>query len=103
MVDLEQINGFEWDSGNADKNSRKHQVSQIECEELFYNTPIILGNDIKHSEQENRYYVLGQTNAKRLLFIVFTVRKQKIRVISARAMNRKEKKAYAKTNSKISD
>ena len=87
MLDIHSIDGFEWDDGNFDKNWVKHQVSNAECEEIFFNLPLLLADDTKHSQDEKRYYVLGQTNARRWLFMVFTVRENKVRVISARDMN----------------
>jgi uncharacterized DUF497 family protein len=98
MLEIDSIEGFDWDEGNIDKNWIKHQVSNSECEEVFFNLPLLLADDTKHSQDEKRYYVLGQTNAKRLLFIAFTVRENKIRVISARNMNSKEERAYVKAN-----
>lgn len=86
--------GFDWDKGNITKNWNKHRVSYIECEEIFFNTPCVVKNDEIHSSDENRHYALGKTEGGRLLFVVFTIRKNKIRVISARDMNRKEKRIY---------
>ena len=99
MADIQNIDGCDWDDGNIDKNWIKHQVSNSECEEVFLNLPLLLADDIKHSQDEKRYYVLGQTNARRWLFIAFTVREHQIRVISARDMNQKEGSVYAKSNS----
>ena len=98
MLDIFRIDGFDWDEGNIDKNWIKHQVSNSECEEIFFNIPLIIADDRKHSQLEKRYYALGQTNARRWLFIAFTMRKDKIRVISARDMSQKERQAYAKRN-----
>jgi uncharacterized DUF497 family protein len=98
MVDFDSIDGFEWDDSNRTKNWVKHQVSASECEEIFFNLPILLADDVKHSQEENRFYVLGQTNAGRRLFISFIIRQNKIRVISARDMSRKEREVYGKTN-----
>ena len=98
MIDLSKIDGFEWDDGNQSKNWIKHQVSPFECEEIFFNLPLLLSDDLKHSQREKRYYVLGQTNKGRQLFVSFTIRNSKIRVISARDMSRKERKIYAKKN-----
>jgi uncharacterized protein len=95
MIELEKIQGFDWDSGNAEKNWLIHQVSQTECEEIFYNVPLIVGDDHKHSQHEARYYCLGHTNNKRLLFLVFTLRYDKIRIISARDMSKKERQVYS--------
>lgn len=94
MKILKQCIGFEWDVGNQDKNWILHQVSQSECEQVFFNEPLIITDDEKHSQIEKRWYLLGQTDSKRLLFIVFTVRDKKIRVISARDMSKKERRVY---------
>ena len=99
MIDFEKITGFDWDDGNRQKNWEKHQVSSGECEEVFFNLPLLLQNDPGHSQREPRFYVLGHSNAGRLLFIAFTVRKDKIRVISTRDMSRKERAFYEQRNS----
>ena len=91
---LEKIAGFEWDEHNSEKIRSRHHVTPAECEQVFYNIPIFSDVDEKHSKTENRFYVLGQTDLTRFLFLVFTVRKDKLRVISARDMNRKERRAY---------
>ena len=93
---LADCTGFEWDEGNLTKNWEKHDVSEGECEQIFFKQPLIVGRDKKHSKRENRYYALGRTDAERLLFLVFTVRKQKVRVISARDMTPAERKRYQK-------
>ena len=86
--------GFDWDEGNLLKNWEKHRVSASECEQLFFNRPLIAMPDPQHSTIESRFYALGQSDAGRYLFIVFTVRNTLIRVISARDMSPKERKAY---------
>jgi hypothetical protein len=86
--------GFDWDDGNSDKNWIRHKVSQAECEGLFFNAPLVVAPDDKHSGVEPRLYVLGQTDEGRRLYIVVTIRDQLIRVISARDMNRREEKEY---------
>ena len=88
--------GFDWDDHNRDKNEKKHGVTCLECEEVFFNHPLIVVKDPRHSLREKRYLALGQTRGKRLLFIAFTLRKQKIRVVSARPMSRKEREIYEK-------
>jgi len=93
-LDLKALQSFEWDSGNSEKSRVKHDVTVSECEEVFFNLPLLLADDVKHSQQEKRYYVLGRTNKGRQLFIAFTTRSDKIRVISARKMSRKERKIY---------
>ncbi len=91
---LPSLTGFDWDEGNLTKNWEKHSVRATECEEVFFNEPLLLFPDVRHSQAESRYYVLGHTNAGRRLFVVFTIRGDKIRVISARDMSRKERKVY---------
>ncbi len=91
---LAQATGFQWDEGNAEKNWLKHGVSQGECEEVFFNTPLLVVADEEHSGAETRFYTLGQTEAGRNLFVVLTIRGSLIRVISARDMNRSERKEY---------
>ena len=86
--------GFQWDDGNSEKNWIAHQARKSECEQVFFNQPLIVGNDEKHSAVESRYYVLGQTDGSRQLFIVCTIRSELIRVISARDMSKKEREVY---------
>jgi uncharacterized DUF497 family protein len=99
VIDPNQLIGFDWDAGNREKNWQKHRVSIGECEEVFFNLPLVLQDDPIHSKTESRSLVLGQTSAGRYLFIVFTIRQDKIRVISARDMNEKERNLYAQANS----
>jgi uncharacterized DUF497 family protein len=91
---LGECEGFQWDAGNSAKIWERHGVTPTECEELFFNRPLIVGEDERHSEHEDRFYALGQTDAGRQLFVVFTLRARRIRVISARDMSRKERKVY---------
>jgi uncharacterized protein len=91
---LSQCTGFEWDKHNSEKIKTKHAVTPVECEQVFFNQPIIAGSDEKHSQTETRFYVLGQTDAARLLFLVFTIRIDRVRIISARDMNKKERRVY---------
>lgn len=97
-MNLDEIEGFEWDAGNIDKNREKHGVSNSECEEVFFNWPLLVVEDAKHSHTEQRYYALGQTNGGRRLFIVFTIRMKKIRVISVRDMSRRERDVYSRVD-----
>ncbi len=95
MVDLSKVIGFEWDEGNARKNEH-HGVSMAEAEQLFFNAPLLVLPDAKHSESEPRFHTLGKTNEGRRLHITFTLRDadQLIRLISARDMHRKERVIY---------
>jgi uncharacterized protein len=102
---IEECTGFDWDEFNIYKNWDKHQVSWWECEEVFINEPLVLLEDVKHSDKEHRYYALGVTTDGRTLFVAFTIRGKEIRPISARDMSRKERKIYVEskteTDSKI--
>jgi len=91
---LDQCTGFQWDEGNAEKNLVSHGVTQAEAEQVFFNVPLLLAPDREHSQTEDRYYALGVTNQGRALFVVFTVREELVRVISARDMSRRERRAY---------
>jgi uncharacterized DUF497 family protein len=99
MIDLNNVTGFDWDENNREKNWKRHQVSAGECEEVFFNLPLLLEDDPAHSQKESRYYVLGHTIAGRRLFIAFTIREDKIRVVSARDMSKKERSIYEQTDS----
>src|SRR5207302_250634 len=92
---LAEATGFQWDEGNATKNWSKHEVGQPECEQVFFNTPLVLAADPEHSRTEERFFVLGQTDAGRALLLVFTLRGPLVRGISARPMSRREREVYA--------
>jgi uncharacterized DUF497 family protein len=96
MIDLNTVVGFEWDDGNARKSSDKHDVTQSEAEQVFFNSPLFVLLDEKHSKQEIRYHALGNTDSGRQLHVSFTLRADDtlIRVISARDMHRKERAVY---------
>lgn len=95
MEILPDPTAFDWDDGNLHKNITKHDVSWQESEEMFSNKPLVLAHDLKHSNaKERRLFALGKTKANRRLFVVFTIRDNKIRVISARDMTRAEDNAY---------
>ena len=96
MIDLSHIEGFQWDEGNGRKSIEKHDVSQGEAEQVFFNEPLLIVEDVSHSVGELRLHALGRTDARRLLHITFTLRGggRLIRVISARAMHRKERARY---------
>ncbi|MEX0709137.1 MAG: BrnT family toxin [Woeseia sp.] len=100
MIDWTRIVGFDWDAGNARKSSEKHGVGQAEAEQAFFNQPLLILADPRHSRRETRFHALGITDEKRQLHISFTLRRRPaesflIRVISARDMHRKERQRYA--------
>jgi uncharacterized DUF497 family protein len=93
MNSIVDIIGFEWDNGNRDKNL-KHKVRWNEIEQIFFNKPLLILQDEKHSQTENRSIAYGITDAKRYLTVIFTIRKNYVRPISARSMHRKERIRY---------
>lgn len=93
--DFGKIEEFEWDKGNL-THIKKHGVENQECEEVFTNQPFFVREDLQHSIVEERLEVFGQTAAGRKLFIVFTLRGNKLRVISARNQSKKERRDYEK-------
>jgi uncharacterized DUF497 family protein len=95
-LDVSSIIGFEWDDGNIRKNEEKHGLKWAIIEEVFFNEPLLVVEDFKHSNKECRCVALGKSDAGDLITVVFTLRNHKIRVISARAMSSKERKIYAK-------
>ena len=88
---------FEWDKGNLKKNLKKHGITDKESEEIFNNKPLLVSLDKRHSTKEEiRYRALGRTDANKVLFISFTTRDRKVRIILARKASRKERNKYAK-------
>lgn len=96
MIDFDRIVGFDWDQGNDRKSSDKHHVSMAEAEQVFFNDPLLVVADARHSGDEPRFHALGRTIGERLLHITFTLRQRGtlIRVISARDMSRRERDFY---------
>lgn len=88
------VTGFQWDEGNSEKNWRRHRVTQAEAEQVFFNRPVLMSGDPKHSVTEVRRFALGRSDADRELAIAFTIRGSSLRVISARPMNRRERRVY---------
>lgn len=97
MKKLPKPIAFDWDAGNKDKNWSKHKVEAKEAEEVFTNKPLKVYPDLHHSHKEQRFLALGQTNKRRLLTIIFTIRNKHIRIISARDQSRKDRRVYEKT------
>ena len=94
-VDLSTIEGFDWDEANT-IHIAKHNVDPKEAEEVFFDPRYKTIDDPKHSKTEERFVVYGKTGTERLLTVVFTVRSRKFRVVSARDMNREERRLYRK-------
>ena len=97
MIDRTKITGFDWYEGNSRKN-QKHDVSLAESEQVFFNMPLLTLEDTRHSHQEPRFHALGKTDDERQLHITSPVRLggDKIRIISAGDMLRKELTFYEK-------
>lgn len=96
---LAQCTGFDWDTGNASKLEERHHVTPGECEQVFFQEPLLVVSDAKHSQAEERWAAWGRTADGRALAVVFTLRGERIRPISARDMNRKERSLYAQAES----
>src|SRR3989344_1042955 len=94
VVDLTKITSFDWDKGNIDKNYQKHGNTPNEAEEVFIDRNVGIERDIKHQETEERYIAIGMTLNEKLLFVVFTIRNNMVRVISSRKANKKERRLY---------
>lgn len=92
--ELSDFVGFQWDQGNLDKNLVKHQVENWKCEQIFFNEPLLVLEDPHHSRAEKGWAAFGQTDAGRLVVVIFTKRGDLIGVISARDMNKKERQFY---------
>ena len=73
MIDWPRVEGFEWDAGNARKSSDRHGVRQAEAEQLFFNEPLLVVEDPRHSVDEPRFHALGRTDQGRLLHVTFTL------------------------------
>lgn len=88
---------FKWDKGNINKNFKKHGITDRESEEVFSNKPLLVSLDKKHStKNEIRYQALGKTDENKVLFLSFTIRGNKLRIISARKASKAERRIYAK-------
>ena len=94
MLTIKNAIGFIWNKGNIDKNWTRHKVTNQECEEVFFDGKKKIFKDKLHSGKEERFRIIGKTKKERLLFVVFTIRKDKIRIISARDINKKEVYLY---------
>lgn len=94
MFDLGKYYSFQWDKGNVDKSYQKHGISPNQSEEIFLDENLKILKDIKHLQKEERFIALGKTFGGKKLFVVFTLRGEKIRIISTRSMNKKERRQY---------
>ncbi|MBU0998040.1 BrnT family toxin [Patescibacteria group bacterium] len=93
---LPKILAFEWDGGNLDKSYEKHGISPKETEEVFVSEELFVLPDNKHSQTEKRHIALGKTQEGKRLFVIFTLRGKKVRIVSARKMHKKEVEKYEK-------
>lgn len=87
---------FEWDENKNEINKVKHKVSFEEAQSAFYDDNAILINDPDHSEEEERYILLGYSNKAKLLVVCHCYRhfESVIRIISARKATKKETEQY---------
>lgn len=100
-LNIQEVTGFDWDDGNILKNEIKNNLKWQVIVEVFFNEPLIVVEDFNHSKElEYRCLALGVIDDGTLVSVIFTKRKNRIRVISARAMSKKEKEFY-ETNTKV--
>ena len=85
---------FEWDEGKAKSNIAKHDVSFDEATSVFDDPLFLTFADPEHSIQERRFVIMGESARGRLLVVSYTERAGSTRLISARQVTRKERKAY---------
>jgi uncharacterized protein len=85
---------FEWDDNKSETNSSKHGVSFEEAKTVFDDLLYVDFYDPDHSEDEERYLIVGRSNRRRLLIVSYTERGDLIRLISARKVKRSEREAY---------
>jgi len=97
VIDLRKLVGFEWDVGNSDKSYERHGVTVREAEALFTDEKVLLVEDVHHSQKEKRCIAIGKIEEGVVLFCAFTIRSNKIRIISVRKANKKERSAYEAT------
>ena len=89
------MSGFDWDQWNIQKNEIKHGVSRLEAESSFFDLSHLVFGDWAHSVlSERRFILIGKSMEGRILFIGFTLRHGKIRIITARPASRKERSIY---------
>jgi hypothetical protein len=89
---------FEWDPRKARKNLKKHGVSFTEAGTVFGDDLATTVPDPDHSEDEDRFITIGWSGRRRLLMISHTDRDDHIRIISARELTPRERKAYEEEN-----
>jgi len=94
MLDLIKPYMFDWDQGNTVKNLIKHGVECRQAEESFLDENSLILDDTGHSTSERRYLLIGKDHQGVVLYVVFTQRNSKVRVISARVANKKERRFY---------
>ena len=89
---------FEWDKQKAKINQRKHNISFEEASTVFDDPLAVNFDDPDHSTGENRYLIIGLSDQARFLFVSYTDRNNKIRLISARLVTPKERRYYEREN-----
>ena len=85
---------FEWDEDKARSNRKKHGVTFEEAVTVFGDELAMMIHDPDHSRDEDRYILMGESDRQRVLVVSFTDRGDRIRIISVRVANRRERKKY---------
>jgi uncharacterized DUF497 family protein len=89
---------FEWDSRKASENRRKHGVTFEESATVFGDPLAVVFKDEDHSIGERREIMIGHSDEHRLLLVSFTERGDKIRIISARNVTKRERRDHEESN-----
>lgn len=87
---------FEWDDTKNESNKKKHGISFETASKIFNDPNRLEVYDFEHSLSENRYITIGMV--KEILFVVYTERKDNIRIISARLATKQERSVYYDSN-----
>lgn len=88
------IPNFDWDLDKARENARKHGVSFEEAASTFGDFEAVIEDDREHSDEEDRFIIIGMSARERILLTVYAIRHQGVRIISSRHASRREKRIY---------
>ncbi len=85
---------FDWDQWNSQKSFLKHGITNREAESAYQDPNLIFNYDWKHSVEEDRYICIGKSEFNRVIVLAVTMRNGKVRIISSRLANKKERDIY---------
>jgi uncharacterized protein len=85
---------FEWDDDKAESNAIKHDITFEEAVTVFADPYLLFTEDIQHSQGEEREWAIGEAENGSIVVVVFTMRDQQVRIISARRATKRECQGY---------